>query len=150
LSSFDADAAVALSALRTLPGCNGRLGVMGVCLGGHLAFRAALRPEVSAAACFYPTDLHSASLGEGKHDDSLARCAEIRGELMMVWGRQDPHIPFEGRLIVLRALEAARVHYTWHEFNAEHAFLRDEGARYDPATAELCLALAVNLFRRAL
>jgi carboxymethylenebutenolidase len=150
LSTFDADAGVALSALRALPGCNGRLGVMGVCLGGHLAFRAALRPEVSAAACFYPTDLHSATLGEGKRDDSLARCGEIRGELMLVWGRQDPHIPFEGRLTILRALEGASLRYTWHEFNAEHAFLRDEGPRYDSAAAELCFALATELFRRAL
>ena len=25
--------------------------------------------------------------------------------------------------------------FTWHEFNAAHAFLRDEGERYDPAAA---------------
>ena len=150
LSTYDADARVALQALRSLPGCNGRLGVVGVCLGGHLAFRAALRPEVSAAACFYPTDLHSATLGEGKHDDSLARCGEIEGELLLVWGRQDPHTPFEGRLAVMQALHAASVRFTWHEFNAEHAFLRDEGPRYDPAAADLCFALATDLFRRAL
>jgi carboxymethylenebutenolidase len=150
ISTFDADAGAALSVLRALPDCNGRLGVVGVCLGGHLAFRAALRPEVLAAACFYPTDLHSATLGEGKRDDSLARCGEIRGELMLVWGRQDPHIPFEGRLAVLRALETAGVRYTWHEFNAEHAFLRDEGPRHDPAAADLCFALATDLFHRAL
>ena len=48
---------------------------------------------MSAAACFYPTDLHSATLGEGQRDDSLARCGEIRGELMLVWGRQDKLVP---------------------------------------------------------
>ena len=29
--------------------------------------------------------------------------------------------------VAARALEAAGVRYTWHEFNAAHAFLRDEG-----------------------
>jgi carboxymethylenebutenolidase len=150
LSTYDDDARVALSVLLALPTCNGRLGVVGVCLGGHLAFRAALNPGVLAAACFYPTDIHSATLGEGKHDDTLARCGEVRGEVLLVWGRQDPHTPFESRLSVMKALHSAGVHYTWHEFNAEHAFLRDEGPRYDPAAASLCFTLASDLFQRAL
>ena len=40
----------------------------GICLGGHLAFRAAMNPDVAAAACFYATDIHTGSLGHG--DDS--------------------------------------------------------------------------------
>jgi len=150
LSTYDSDARTALDALKTLPGCNGRLGTMGVCLGGHLAFRAALHADVAAAACFYPTDIHSATLGEGQHDDSLARCGQIKGELLLVWGRQDPHTPFEGRLVVMKALHAAGVTYTWHEFNAEHAFLRDEGPRYDSAAGDRCIELAVDLFQRAM
>jgi carboxymethylenebutenolidase len=37
-------------------------------------------------------------------DDSIARAGEIKGELLMVWGRQDPHIPTEGRMKVLARL----------------------------------------------
>ena len=37
---------------------NGHIGAMGFCIGGHLAFRAALHPEVKGTACFYATDLH--------------------------------------------------------------------------------------------
>jgi carboxymethylenebutenolidase len=150
LSTYDADARAALDALKSLPECDGRLGTMGVCLGGHLAFRAALSPDVSAAACFYPTDIHSATLGEGQRDDSLARCGEMKGELLLVFGRQDPHVPFEGRLTIMKALHAAGVCYTWHEFNAEHAFMRDEGARFDPEAADVCIDLAAGLFQRAL
>lgn len=150
LSSYDADARAALDALKAMPECDGRLGTMGVCLGGHLAFRAALNPDVGASACFYGTDLHSATLGEGQKDDTLARCGEIKGELLLVWGRQDPHVPFEGRLAIAKALHAAGVCYTWHEFNAAHAFLRDEGDRYDPEAADLCVDLAARLFHRAL
>src|SRR5213078_123205 len=97
------------------------------------------------AACFYATDLHKRSLGRGG-DDSLARAAEIEGELLMVWGRQDPHISDEGRTqIYARLLEAGRS-FTWHEFNAAHAFLRDEGPRYDPALALVSYRLVLDLF----
>lgn len=150
LRVFDEDTAAVLAALRTHPACNGRLGAVGICLGGHLAFRAALHADVRATACFYPTDLHSGTLGAGGNADSLARAQDIRGELMLVFGRQDPHVPPEGRLQIYEALDRAGVWFTWHEFNAAHAFLRDEGERYDPAASQLCFALAADLFRRCL
>lgn len=150
MSDFDADARAVVDAILKHSGCNGRVGVVGICLGGHLAFRAALLPEVRATACFYPTDLHSGTLGKGGNADSLARAKEIRGELMMVFGRQDPHIPTAGRRMIYDALDAAGVWFTWHEFNATHAFMRDEGERYDPSTARLAMILAADLFSRCL
>jgi len=150
LSTFDNDARVLLAALRQHPSCNGRLGVVGVCLGGHLAFRAAFNAEVLATCCMYPTDIHSGTLGEGKKADSLQRASDIRGELLMIWGRQDPHIPVEGRLAIYQGLHQAGVLFTWHEFNGQHAFMRDEGARYDAAGARQCYNLAFDLFARNL
>jgi carboxymethylenebutenolidase len=148
-SDFDEGTQTLVAALQAHPACNGRIGVVGICLGGHLAFRAALRPEVLATACFYPTDLTGGILCGGQ-TDTLSRAAEIQGELLMVFGRQDPHVPLEARRAIQAALEAAGTWFTWHEFNAAHAFLRDEGARYDPAAAALCMELAVDLFSRAL
>lgn len=150
LAEFDADARAVAAALQAHPECTGRLGAVGICLGGHLAFRAALLPDVRATACFYPTDLHTGTLGAGGGADSLARAGEIRGELLMVFGRQDPHIPAEGRQRIYHALDTAGGWFTWHEFNAAHAFLRDEGERYDPAAARLAIGLATDLFGRAL
>lgn len=34
--------------------------------------------------CYFATDIHSHSLGEGKNDDSLQRAGDIKGELVMV------------------------------------------------------------------
>src|SRR4029077_21006401 len=79
LSSYDNDARTALSYLKTHPQCTGKLGVMGFCIGGHLAFRAAMNPEVLAATCCYPTDIHKRSLGKGLNDNSLDRISEING-----------------------------------------------------------------------
>lgn len=150
LSGYDSDARAALDYLSSSPYCTGKMGVMGICIGGHLAFRAAMQLDVLVAACFYATDIHKHSLGQGLHDDSLDRVAEIRGELLMIWGRQDPHIPREGRALIYNTLSDAGVHFQWHEFNAAHAFMRDEGPRYDPAVAMMCYDMTVELFHRRL
>jgi len=151
LAAYDSDAAAVVDFLAAHPAGTGAVGAMGMCLGGHLAFRAAVtQPRVRASACFYPTDLHKRSLGVGAQDDSLDRAREIAGELLLVFGRQDPHIPREAREAIHGALDDAGTEFTWHEFNAAHAFLRDEGNRYNPQLARLGLELALDLFRRRL
>ena len=150
LASYDGDARAALDFLKSHAACSGRLGVMGICIGGHLAFRAAMNPDVQAGVCFYATDIHQRGLGKGTSDNTLDRMREIRGELLMIWGRQDPHIPPEGRALVYRAMTEACIHFTWHEFNGQHAFLRDEGPRYDPELALRCYGMAISLFKRKL
>ena len=150
LSSYDADARAALDFLKSSPHCTGKLGVMGMCIGGHLAFRAAMQPDVLATTCFYATDIHKRGLGEGTHDNSLDRIVEIRGELLLIWGRQDPHIPREGRALIYKALSDGGAYFQWHEFNTAHAFLRDEGARYDPVAARICYDMVLELFTRKL
>jgi carboxymethylenebutenolidase len=148
--AYDRDCRAALDHLRDHPASTGALGAFGVCLGGHLAFRAALQPDVKATACFYATDLHTHSLGAGGADGSLDRVGEITGELLMVFGRQDPHVPLDGRVMIRDRLEAAGVNFEWHEVNAAHAFMRDEGPRYDPELARFGYDCALRLFRRAL
>jgi carboxymethylenebutenolidase len=149
IAGYDADARAALDHLRDHPASTGALGAFGVCLGGHLAFRAALQQDVKATACFYATDLHTHTLGAGG-DDSLARAGEISGALMMVFGRQDPHVPPEGRSMIHARLEETSRDFEWHEVNAAHAFMRDEGPRYDPELAGFGYDHAIALFRRAL
>ena len=150
ISTFDNDARVLIRALQQDPQCNGRLGAVGFCIGGHLAFRCALQKEILAACCFYPTDIHSGTLGEGKNADTLGRAKDIDAELVMIWGRQDPHVPAEGRAAVYKALQDGNRRFSWHEFNAEHAFMRDEGARFDAEAARLCMSIALALFQRVL
>src|SRR5438552_5102313 len=104
IAAYDSDARAGLDYLASHASCTGKLGAMGICIGGHLAFRAAMNPDVLAAGCFYATDMHKRSLGKGMHDNSLDRIGEIKGELLVIWGRQDPHIPREGRLLIYNAL----------------------------------------------
>jgi carboxymethylenebutenolidase len=150
VNAYDSDARAALDHLKSRPDCTGKLGVIGICLGGHLSFRAAMNPDVLAGACFYATDIHKRSLGKGLHDNTLDRMGEIKAEMLMIWGRQDPHIPREGRAIVYNAITDAGIWFTWHEFNGQHAFMRDEGPRYDPELARTCYGLVLDLFHRRL
>jgi carboxymethylenebutenolidase len=150
IDAFDADAEAGLAFLGQHDACTGRLATAGVCLGGHLAYRAALNPSVSAAACFYATDIHAGTLGAGKADNSLARMDELKAETLFVWGRQDPHVPFAGRQVIRERLEAVGARYEWHEVNAAHAFLRDEGPRYDPALFLQAAGWMFALFHRTL
>jgi carboxymethylenebutenolidase len=150
LSGYDDDNRACITFLEQSPHCTGRIGAAGMCLGGHLAFRAALDPRIRSAACLYPTDLHKRSLGKGMADDSLERCQEISGELLMIFGRQDPHIPADARAAIYQRLMATERTFEWHEFNAAHAFMRDEGHRYNPELARVCYGLMADLFRRSL
>ena len=83
-------------------------------------------------------------------DDSLDRMGEIKGEMLMIWGRQDPHISGEGRRVIYDAMAEAGVNFQWLEVNGEHAFLRDVGPRYNPSLAAQCLGWAVEVFGRNL
>jgi carboxymethylenebutenolidase len=157
LSAYDSDSRAVIHFLKTYPHCTGKLGAMGVCIGGHLSFRASFEPEILAGVCFYPTDIHKLAvhprgLGAGMCDDSLERAREgaIGGELLLIWGRHDPHIPSAGRRQIYEVLEEAHTNFQWLEFNAAHAFLRDEGPRYNPVLAQQCMQMTVELFKRKL
>jgi carboxymethylenebutenolidase len=150
LRGFDGDSRAALDFLKAHPHCTGALGTLGICIGGHLSFRAAAKnPDVRAAVCYYATDVHKGSLSK-TGDDTLTLAKDIKGELLLFWGRQDPHVPLDGRKKIYNALCEMNVNFTWHEFNGQHAFIRDEGHRYDPALAMQCYQMALELFHRKL
>ena len=118
---------------------------VGFCIGGHLAFRAALDPRVAATVCFYPTGLQDGALGA---DDagSLARAGDIAGRLMIVFGSADPHVPAAARGRIVAALYAAGLEdVELHVYaGGEHAFMRDVGPRHDPLLSELAMGAAVS------
>ena len=150
VAHFDEDCRIALDHLSqhdaVLPG---QLGAAGFCIGGHMAFRAALQPDVKATVCFYGTGIHNGKLGLDEDAGSLQRAAEIRGRLLLVWGSSDPHIPAEGRATIERALRNARVTFEQRLYPAEHAFMRDEGPRFDPWATDQAFTAAIAFFRTA-
>lgn len=144
-AQFDADRAAVVDYLDERTDVEDTFAV-GFCIGGHLAFRAALDPRISATVCFYPTGLHNGALGADADAGTLAQAADLRGRLMIVFGSQDPHVPAAARLQVVSALYAAGLQdLELHVYaGGEHAFMRDVGARHDPVLTDLALSSAVS------
>jgi len=150
LEHHDSDTQALVEFIEQQRYCTAKIGTMGVCIGGHLAYRAALNTNISSASCLYATDIHSNTLPCNEDNDTFTRTKDIQGELQMIWGKQDPHVPDEGRMKIHLNLIANKNNFSWHEFNAQHAFMRDEGERYDAALALQVYSMAVDFFKRTL
>ncbi|GAA5892109.1 hypothetical protein JCM6882_005697 [Rhodosporidiobolus microsporus] len=157
LSATDEDIKVSIDVLIAHKNCTGRIGSTGMCYGGHLAFRTALDPRVSAAVSYFGTDIHSASLSPDG-DDSLARATkgEIKGELVMIFGTQDGHVPLSGRTFIREQLTDKSVQppvkLSFLELQANHAFIRDEMSkgRFDAAISKVCFEVLLETFNRTI
>ncbi|ORY63978.1 dienelactone hydrolase [Pseudomassariella vexata] len=164
LQSYDEDSHKTVDYLLSLPTCSGRVGVTGMCLGGHLSLRASLDPRVSACVAFFGTDIHSRTLGPydkantsteapPNSNHTLDRLHEIKGEVAMIFGIKDTHVPGPGRDLIRQKLRDAGTVFSFYEFAwAQHAFVRDElsKGRYDPAITKICFEVLLELFGRTL
>ena len=145
VADLDADCRATLDWLKSdaRTAAQSGLAVMGFCIGGHLAFRAALQPDVRASVCFYPTGVHNGKLGRDADAGTLQRVSEIKGELLLVYGTKDPHVPEDARAKIAAALKAAGTRFETALYDAEHAFMRDEGPRWNPEATDRAFERAV-------
>jgi carboxymethylenebutenolidase len=74
----------------------------------------------------------------------------MKAELLLVFGDADPHVPAAARNVIRSALQASGARHTYLELPGEHAFMRDEGPRYDPEMADRVFSEAISLFRQTL
>ncbi|MGF1514297.1 MAG: dienelactone hydrolase family protein [Elainellaceae cyanobacterium] len=126
-----------------------KLSAFGFCIGGHLAFRAALQSWIRAAVCIYPTGIHSGKLGRGIAD-TIARVGEIQGAVLTIFGTLDPHVPPEGRQSILQVLNKAGTKHETLLYEANHTFMRDDGYRYDSAVTDEAWGEAIAFLARSL
>ncbi|WVN89743.1 uncharacterized protein L203_104973 [Cryptococcus depauperatus CBS 7841] len=154
VEAYDEDAKLSVDLLTSLPNCNGRVATTGMCLGGHLALRCAFDPRVLATFCYFATDVHSATLGKGKYDDTLIKIRNGdltgKGEITMVFGKQDTHVDRTGRSLIRDTMDDANVTLSFLEVQAQHAFIRDESSkgRWDAALSRSLFGMMMELFNR--
>ncbi len=148
IADYDADCRAVIEFLKAESSVSSdKIGTLGFCIGGHLAFRAAFETEIKAAACCYPTGIPSGKLGKGVAD-TIKRVSEIKGEMLMVFGTLDPHIPDSDRQTLIKALENAGIPHQAFLYEAEHTFMRDDGYRYDSAATTSAWSEIVAFFAR--
>ena len=122
VAEFDQDCRLALNYITHHPSvAQEKLGAAGFCLGGHLAFRAALQPDVKATVCLYGTGIHNGKLGADTDAGSLQRAGEISGKLLLVWGALDPHIPEDGRAKIEQTLRERGTAFSRQLYSTERA-----------------------------
>lgn len=116
---------------------------------------------VSAVASWYPTDMHTgdgvcAGLADRSKDtfNMFSKFATNNGgdgtEILMIYGKQDRHVDGDGRSRTYKLMTDAGVHFEWLELNGMHAFMRDEGYRYDPQLEMFTMQYAISMFQRKL
>jgi carboxymethylenebutenolidase len=148
IAEYDADCRAVIDFLKTEAAVNpNKIGTLGFCIGGHLSFRAAFQSEIKAAVCCYPTGIPSGKLGKGLAD-TIHRVSEINGEMLLILGTLDPHIPESDRLTLIKAIENANVNHQVFLYEAEHTFMRDDGYRYDAVAATSAWAEIINFLER--
>lgn len=148
VADYDADCLALIEFLKAESAvAPGKIGTLGFCIGGHLSFRAAFQSEIKAAACCYPTGIPSGKLGKGVAD-TIGRVSEINGEMLIILGTLDPHIPENDRHTLITALEKAKIPHQVHLYEAEHTFMRDDGYRYDAEAATSAWSEIIAFFQR--
>jgi len=121
------DIAAVAAQVRALEACNGRVGAVGFCLGGRLAFLAACAGAVDAAAAYYATGLHTVLDAAGTLD---------RPVLLQI-AEQDALCPPEAQAAIHAQLgDHAQVTLKTYP-GVGHAFARPGSPARDPAMADL-------------
>jgi len=85
--------------------------------------------------CCYPTGIHNGKLGRGVAD-TRDRMSDIKAQVLTIFGTLDPHVPPEGRQMILTGLDQAGIAHKSLLYEANHTFMRDDGYRYDPAVTD--------------
>ena len=126
--------------LKAAPGCTGKVGASGFCLGGGLAFLAATQSKVDAAVPYYGSAIN----------DLLDQVDELECPTMFHYGNNDPFIP-EEKIAEVEQAVADKPNVVFHRYDAGHAFSNwDAPSMYDEAAATLAWGrtlefLAANL-----
>ena len=134
------DSAAAVEFLRKHPAGNGRVGAVGFCLGGNLAWLLSVRFKPDCAVGYYGVSIEK-TLGE-------ANC--LSSPLMLHIAGKDQYCPPDAQKEIHGALDANPL-VTIHEYpDQDHAFGRPGGAHYDADAAELANLRTLEFFVRNL
>jgi carboxymethylenebutenolidase len=130
MSKFDhvrgvEDLKATLAAARTLPGCNGRAGTMGYCLGGRLAFMMAGQSDADVNISYYGVGL----------DGLLSDLPKVTKPLIMHIADNDAFFPPEGRAKVVQAAKGHPLVKVYTYPGADHAFARVGGTHWHARSA---------------
>lgn len=132
------DVQATINALRPLT--TGKVGAVGYCLGGQLAYLTACHTDIDASVGFYGVNIQT----------RLADAAGIKAPLMLHIAGKDEFVPPEAQAQVIDGLKN-NAHVTIHQYpQDDHAFARVGGAHYSKTSADAANARTLEFFKKNL
>ena len=130
------DSAAAVEFLRKHSSCSGRVGAVGFCMGGNLAYLLSARFKPDCAVGYYGVSIEK-SLDEAKN---------LSSPLMLHIAGQDKFCPPEAQAQIHAALDSNPL-VTLHDYpDMDHAFARVGGEHYVAAAAEIANLRTLEFF----
>ena len=134
------DSTAAMQFLREHPACNGRVGAVGFCLGGNLAWLLSVRFRPDCAVGYYGVGI----------EKTLNEAGNLTSPLMLHVAGKDQHCPLEAQKQIHAVLDSNPL-VTIHDYpEQDHAFGRPGGEHYDASAAELANLRTLEFFVRNL
>jgi carboxymethylenebutenolidase len=121
------DVAAAVAFLRKHEACTGRVGIVGYCWGGMIAYLTAVRHNPDAAVSYYGVGI----------EKRLDLAGNLSCPLMLHFAERDQFAPPEVVALVKAALGNNSHTTIWEYPNVGHAFARPGGAHFDAKAADL-------------
>jgi carboxymethylenebutenolidase len=134
------DIGATVAALRKVNGSTGKVGAVGYCLGGKLAYLTATRTDADCSVGYYGVGL----------DELLGEAGKIKTPHMQHIAEKDKFVPPEAQAKVKDGLKGHK-QVTLHSYaGCDHAFARWGGEHYDAKAAKLANDRTYEFFKRHL
>jgi carboxymethylenebutenolidase len=131
------DIAAVVDHVRADPGCTGKVGAVGFCLGGLLAFLTACRTSADATVSYYGVGL----------DNVIGEAANVTKPIMLHIAEEDGFVPKAAQAAIIAAVKD-RANVTVHTYpGRDHAFARMGGEHYNEADAMLAGGRSLDFFK---
>jgi NADPH2:quinone reductase len=134
------DLLATLDHLRGLPGCTGKVGTVGYCLGGKLAYLMATRSTADCNVSYYGVGIETA----------LGEAGRIAKPLLMHVAAADQFVPSEAQAKIKAALGRNKRVAIHTYAGMDHAFCRVGGQHYNAGAAKLANGRTADFFRKHL
>jgi carboxymethylenebutenolidase len=131
------DLIATLDALRGHAACTGKVGTVGYCLGGNLAYQMACRSSADASVSYYGVGIQ----------DLLGIAGGIKRPLLMHIAEKDAFVPRDAQAKIKAGLEMNKA-VTMHVYaGQDHAFAREGGKHWHKASADLANGRTADFFQ---
>lgn len=147
-ANVESDLGAVLELLRTRADVRpGRAGIVGYCMGGNIALRAAaiFGERIAAAGVF-----HGGNIAVDAPDSPHLGAPKIRAKVVVAGAIEDPSFTDEMKERLERALTDANVPHVIETYPAKHGFCISDMPTYDAASAERHFAAVTSLFKQTL